>query len=204
MKSNTGNLEADTFYHIYNRGINGENIFKEERNYAFFLEKYIKYIYPIAHTYAYCLLKNHFHLLIRSRSEEEIKTAFPLREIDAGKLISLQFSHLFNSYAQSVNKSFERTGGLFETPFRRIEITNNAYLGNVLCYIHANPQIHGFVEDFRCYPHSSYGVYTSEKTTKLERDSGLGWFGDRNEFLRQHNFQNQKIDLGLGKFLIEF
>ncbi len=98
MKTNTERLETDTFYHLYNRGINGEDIFKKERNYAFFLEKYIKYIYPVARTYAYCLLKNHFHLLIRTRSEEEIKAAFPLNKNEADKIISLQFSHLFNSY----------------------------------------------------------------------------------------------------------
>jgi putative transposase len=53
------------FYHIYNRGNNRENIFREERNYAYFLQLYTRHIAPIAETYAYCLLKNHFHLLIR-------------------------------------------------------------------------------------------------------------------------------------------
>jgi putative transposase len=58
-------IEENAYYHIYNRGINGENIFKEESNYAFFLHQYAKYVSPIADTFAYCLLKNHFHLLIR-------------------------------------------------------------------------------------------------------------------------------------------
>jgi hypothetical protein len=58
MKKNIELLEPDRIYHIYNRGINGENIFKEERNYRYFLEKYAKYIEPIADTFAYCLLKN--------------------------------------------------------------------------------------------------------------------------------------------------
>ena len=72
MKLNIEPLQPDSFYHIYNRGINGENIFKQERNYSYFLKKYALYIEPVAETYAYCLLKNHFHLLIRTRSEEEI------------------------------------------------------------------------------------------------------------------------------------
>jgi putative transposase len=68
----------NTFYHIYNRGINGENIFVQERNYSHFLILYTKYIDPISVTYAYCLLRNHFHLLVRIKSEEEItKRIYP-------------------------------------------------------------------------------------------------------------------------------
>jgi REP element-mobilizing transposase RayT len=59
------------YYHIYNRGNNGENIFREERNYRYFLQLYVKYIVPIAVTYAYCLLANHFHLLVRIKTEDE-------------------------------------------------------------------------------------------------------------------------------------
>ena len=72
MKKNVELLEPDRIYHIYNRGINGENIFKEERNYRYFLEKYAKYIEPIADTFAYCLLRNHFHIAIRTKSEAEL------------------------------------------------------------------------------------------------------------------------------------
>ena len=72
MKKHTEPLEPDRIYHIYNRGINGENIFKEERNYAYFLTKYAKCISPIADTYAYCLLKNHFHLAVKIKTEEEL------------------------------------------------------------------------------------------------------------------------------------
>jgi len=53
------------FYHIYNRGNNRENIFFEENNYYYFLEKYDKYLTNYLETFAYCLLPNHFHLLVR-------------------------------------------------------------------------------------------------------------------------------------------
>lgn len=65
-------LLYDTYYHIYNRGNNRENIFIEERNYAYFMRLYAKYIEPVAETFAYCLLKNHFHILNRTKSELEI------------------------------------------------------------------------------------------------------------------------------------
>jgi len=73
MKTNIEPLQVDSYYHIYNRGINGENIFKEERNYDYFLQKYTQFVSPIAETYSYCLMKNHFHLLVKTRSESEIK-----------------------------------------------------------------------------------------------------------------------------------
>ena len=58
-------LQYGQYYHIYNRGNNGETLFREQRNYLYFLKLYAKYIEPIAETYAYCLLSNHFHYLVR-------------------------------------------------------------------------------------------------------------------------------------------
>lgn len=170
MQVNIERLATDTFYHIYNRGYNGENIFKEERNYTFFLEKYIKYIQPVAATHAYCLPKNHFHILIRTKSEEEVRRHFPNKlNYDTDKIISLQLGHLFNGYLQAINKRFERTGSLFETPFKRVAIIEEDYLTKVIYYIHFNPQKHRFINDFRNYPYSSYPIYLSNQTTRLER-----------------------------------
>jgi len=114
MKINTQPLLPETFYNVYNRGINGEQLFKEERNYGHFLLQYGKFVPPIADTYAYCLLGNHFHLLIRTRAEEEILLFGKDKDVrtlnadrvqnpvsvgkSASELISLQFSNLFNSY----------------------------------------------------------------------------------------------------------
>jgi REP element-mobilizing transposase RayT len=65
-------LLYDTYYHIYNRGNNRDNIFFQERNYYYFLELYNKFITPVADTFAYCLLRNHFHISVRIKSEAEI------------------------------------------------------------------------------------------------------------------------------------
>jgi putative transposase len=106
------------YYHIYNRGINGENIFRNEENYFFFLEKWAQYVSPVADTYAYCLLKNQ-SIFIKE------KLAIP----------SQQFSNLFNSYAQSFNKVYERTGSLFESPFRRKEIIQFTFISSSPIFI---------------------------------------------------------------------
>jgi len=67
-------LQQGVFYHIYNRGNNRENIFIEERNYILFMKQYSRYIFPVADTYAYCLLRNHFHFLVRIKTEQEFQT----------------------------------------------------------------------------------------------------------------------------------
>ena len=224
MKSNIEPLFPYTFYHIYNRGINGETIFKKEENYAYFLQRYAFFIPPVAETYAYCLLGNHFHLLVRIRSEKEIlefankkvtannadRVQNPVsvndpiskRERTVDQLISLQFSHFFNSYAQAFNKQNDRTGGLFETPFRRKQITSESYLSQVIFYIHSNPQKHGFCDDFRDYPYSSYHAHLSSKPTKLAREEVLQSFGGEGYYRDFHKARHDTKEID--RWAIEF
>jgi putative transposase len=56
------------YFHIYNRGINGQNLFLEPANYEHFLRLFEKYVDPVGETFAWCLMPNHFHFLIRIRS----------------------------------------------------------------------------------------------------------------------------------------
>ena len=66
-------LIPDHTYHIFNHANGFENVFREDENFRYFLEKYRLYITPIAETYAYCLMPNHFHLVIRIRKREVIE-----------------------------------------------------------------------------------------------------------------------------------
>ena len=68
----TEQLEYEKYYHIYNCGINGCNLFNEPENYSYFLDLYDKYISLIADTYAWVLMPNHFHLLVKIKSEVDI------------------------------------------------------------------------------------------------------------------------------------
>ncbi len=184
-------LLYDTYYHIYNRGNNRENIFIQERNYEYFLNLYFKYIDPIAETFAYCLLRNHFHVLLRTRAEEEITETLKVSSVTRKPLgseqyLSQQFSNFFNAYAKAINKAYGRTGSLFQHPFGRVPVTTDRQFWNVIAYIHQNPQKHGFVKDFREWKWSSYGIILVEKPTKLRRDVVLDWFGGKESYLDMH------------------
>jgi REP element-mobilizing transposase RayT len=161
-------LTAGKYYHVYNRGINGESIFKEEKSYHKFLELYEAHVHPVVDTIAYCLLGNHFHLIIRPRQDLRDKYTIYTGNIDgsvSSERVSKQFSHFFNGYAQSFNKLYERTGALFETPFRRKEVENVAYLNQLIHYVHSNPQKHGLVDDYKEWAYSSYGRDNTELIT---------------------------------------
>ena len=178
-------LEYGEYYHIYNRGNNGENLFFEERNYYHFLKLYARHVVPVADTYAYCLLRNHFHVLVRIKTVEEqeqtLRVSKTLRVSGAftPKKPSQQFGNLFDAYAKAINKAYDRTGSLFENPFGRVPVTSEAYLVHLVAYIHQNARKHGFVEDHRDWPFSSYHAFLSQKPTRLERDEVLAWFQGR-------------------------
>ena len=65
-------LEPERVFHIFTHANGSENLFREEGNYRYFLKKYAEHIYPVAETFAYCLMPNHLHLMVRIRKEEEI------------------------------------------------------------------------------------------------------------------------------------
>jgi REP element-mobilizing transposase RayT len=197
-------LLYNAYYHIFNRGINRENIFVEERNYEFFMKLYDRHIEPVAETLAYCLLKNHFHLLVRIRSEEETLKDLSVH-VDQARQANIaisgarraknplgsdnpsrRFSNLFNAYAKSINKAYGRTGSLFQHPFGRVMVTSDRQLWNIIAYIHQNPQKHKFVQDFREWKYSSYSAILSEKPTHLKRDEVLNWFGGVQGYLDSH------------------
>ncbi|VAW34164.1 hypothetical protein MNBD_CHLOROFLEXI01-2181, partial [hydrothermal vent metagenome] len=68
----TEKLQFDQIYHIYNRGNNRENLFLGKENYLYFLKLFSQHIAPVVIVYAYCLLPNHFHFLLRLKSKAEI------------------------------------------------------------------------------------------------------------------------------------
>lgn len=169
-------LCPDRFYHIYNRGNNKEKIFYHSSDYDFFLAKYKQYIVPYADTFAYCLLPNHFHFLLKTRVEvPTTKSVLPN-----------QLRKLFISHTIRINHSQRRTGSLFTKNYQRIKIDNDRYLHTLVNYIHKNPLKHGVHKEFELYPYSSYKELLIENNSFICRDEVLTWFGGANDFIQYH------------------
>ncbi|MFZ0531734.1 MAG: hypothetical protein WAM09_01030 [Anaerolineales bacterium] len=186
-------LQPGIYYHIFNRGNNGEDLFREDRNYSYFLNLYVKHILPVADTYAYCLLVNHFHFLVRIKNEEEIVSIQMLKDKNEKILTrenrfnpSLNFSNMFNAYSKAINISYSRTGSLFEERFNRIQVTQDTYFLELIFYIHYNPQKHGLIDNFRNWQWSSYHALIGNFETRLMRDEVLELFGSKNAFEEFH------------------
>jgi len=151
-------------YHIYNHANSNENIFREEKNYPFFLQKYEKHISPIAETYAYCLMPNHFHLLLKIKDEQTINLQ-GFKNLEG--FVSRQFSNFFNSYSKSYNKTYNRKGSLFNPRFKRKVITSDEQFQSAFLYIHLNPVKHGFTNNEEDWKWSSLHKYISREEGNL-------------------------------------
>lgn len=163
-------LTSDGFYHIYNCGNTKEDIFIKDRNYNYFLQLVKKYVLPVANIWSYCLLKNHFHLLIRTKGSLNNKS------------ISQGFSNLFNAFSKAINKAYQRSGSLFKDRFSRIKISDEVYLKKLLIYINSKAVHHGFVDKAEDYKHCSYLALISDKKTLLERENVIQLFDSKENF----------------------
>lgn len=181
-------LEKGYFYHIYNKGNNHEDLFLEADNYSYFLNLVEKYWHPIFEIYAYCLLKNHFHFLLKIKDDCELSE----------DKLHLPFSNLFNAYAKAINKKYSREGSLFKKRYKRQRITDEKYLINTILYIHLNPVKQEFTDNFEDYEFSSYRSILSNKPTKLKRLEVLEMFDDKENFKASHKLRViDKFDLEL-------
>lgn len=169
-------LEQNHIYHIYNRGINSVPIFLSDENKSYFLRLFSKYLIEKVEVYAYCLMGNHFHLVIKIIEDE--------------KIVTQAFSNLFNAYAKAFNKQNDRTGSLFEKHFKRIKIQDESYLRNIIQYVHLNPK-HHLDLNFKTYKYSSFQSIISHKQTKLARNEVLNYFDDIDNFIYCHDFKNE-------------
>ena len=178
-------------YHIYNRGVAKMDIFKDQQDFNVFLLRLKENIYPNLlknteteisdkkrkrlppHSFnliAYCLMPNHFHLLIQQTNKTP-----------ASKLLS----KLCTSYAMYFNRKYKRVGGLFQDQFKAVLIKNNAQLLWTSFYIHKNPLEAKITYDLKDYKWNSYLEYAG----LVEED-----LCKKNILIKQFNPQYDFID----------
>jgi len=93
------------------------------------------------------------------------------------------------------NKQQQRKGTLFQTPFKRVWVNSDEYFTQLVYYIHANPQQHGLIDDFKEWKWSSYNRIIIDKPSKLKKKEVIEWFGDKAYFAAYHQLiKNIKVD----------
>ena len=165
---------SEAYYHIFNRGVNKNNIFSDASDYAVFLNLLKRYLsdtpekdkkfreYPNYNNdlelLAFCLMPNHFHLLIYQTTP--------------GVFTKL-LSSVGTSYTMYCNKKYHRVGHLFQNRFQASMITDDAYLQHISRYIHLNPA------EYKQWEWSSLPYYLGQKQSSWIKPAKiLGVFGD--------------------------
>lgn len=161
----------NSYYHIYNRGVGREDIFRAEQDYKIFLHFLKRYLtkppespnqvrplwrsdlYDKINLIAYCLVPNHFHLMVKQTVKEAI-----------AKFMQA----LSNSYVRYFNEKYERFGPLFQGRYKAVLVKDDSYLLHLTRYIHSNPLDLKEVRprgrsDLIEYPYSSYGDYLGKR-----------------------------------------
>ena len=181
------NLVINEYYHLYNRGNSKQKIFLDQEDYNHFTKllylcnstRSITYRDISKNVYdfdrektlidigAYCLMPNHFHLLVKEKTV---------------KGISKFMQKISTAYSMYFNKKYKRTGGLFEGKFKSQHLNIDRYLKYIFSYIHLNPiklieskwkeigikNIKGAVAYLKNYQHSSYLDYLNEDRLKIK------------------------------------
>ena len=141
-------IEIAGKYHVINRGVAQMRIFEEPADYEYFEELmcfYAKSFGIIIHNY--CLMSNHYHLLLEIQSQN----------------LSKFMRQLNMNYSIYFNKKNKRTGHLWQGRFKSWYITNEAYFYTLMCYIEQNPLKANMVKHIKEYPYSSYHYFLDYK-----------------------------------------
>lgn len=175
-------FEKGGYYHVYNRGINKNSIFRREDDYCRFefTLANLSEKTSICRIHAYCLMTNHFHLLM------EQKTEVP---------ISLFVARLQNSFAKYFNLKYSRIGALFGGRFKALRINSDEQLLQLSKYIHRNPIVAGLTRKLGDYPWSSYSSYISQISKPFVCTNNiLAYFSERCPQKDYSSFVGNELD----------
>jgi putative transposase len=142
------NTSKNGIYHIIMRGINRQSIFEDDEDSDKFIQTLQHYSGVSGYeVYAYCLMENHLHLLIKVGKE-------PLEQL---------MRRICGSYVYWYNRKYDRVGNLFQDRFKSEPVDNDVYFLTVLRYIYQNPVKAGLVKRVEQYKWSNYSEYIGNK-----------------------------------------
>ena len=176
---------ASGFYHVYQRGVSQFDIFEDDVDRGFYLERLLRYCGELGvEVHAWCLMSNHTHLLVRA-------------ELEA---LSAMMRKLGSVFARFFNYRHARTGPLFEGRFCSVCVETDEQYVNVMRYIHRNPVHHEEAALCGGYPWSSYAEHLAASPVTCVVGFALSLFGGVEEFARFHRDRDgdktRHLDIG--------
>lgn len=157
-------------YHCVVRGVNKQIIFEGKYDYDKFLKclAEVKLITGIS-IYAYCLMNNHVHLLIKETDEESI-----------GKVMK----RILDRYVIYYNKKYGRIGPLFQDRFHSENVTSDRQFLATARYIFQNPVKAGIVNSPRLFRYSGYTEFFGNESALIDKEMLLGYFTEFDHFTK--------------------
>ena len=181
-------------YYVFGRTAGNEVAFNSDSDYSIFLSKYGEVIQPIASTFAYCLLPDQYHFLVRISKKDRIPVSLDTSQEKT--FISKQFGRLMNSFTLEINNQRNRRGNLFIRPFRRDPFENDEVLVNSIRMIHLLPVESGLCDHPGKWLHSSYFPITNLQSSLVDWTELEYLFNDVETFENFH-FEKEIIELNL-------
>jgi putative transposase len=204
--------EAGGYYHLYNRGVEKRTIFLDELDFKTFISYLRIYLTPLnlqgptlkaedgttippsrqinnfvndIELFSYCLMPNHFHLLVKPNSERAIASFM---------------QSIITKYVRYFNKRYKRVGGLFQDKYKCVKIISKEQYTYISKYIHRNPlndhPTRTDLEGLREYKYSSYGNYLGLfKQSWVKTDDILSYFSKTNPRNSYQSFVEETGDI---------
>ena len=195
------------FYHIVCKSIDGILLFNDDTDHQIFNQRFKKFSGDFFDIWSYCHIPNHTHHVIKIKSIDAINEfieKLPALNVSVAmqafyidnentilfnSMISRQMNSFLVSYANYINNKYNRKGGVFQKPFKRIKIENDAHLQQAIIYTNANAQKHGMIADYKQYQYSSYLQTLQHDQYYIDSKSVHHFFNGIENFLLIHDLQ---------------
>lgn len=197
----------EAYYHIVCKSIDGLLLFKSAYDYKNFQERFKKFMGGFLDIWSFCFIPNHAHLIVKFKSIESIDLYLETLAVEKrtkamelfctnkeenhiyNSMVERQMNSFLASYANYVSTQYNRQGGIFQKPFKRIQIEEDAHLQQAVIYVNANAQKHCMVADYKNYNYSSYNNILQKDQYNLDAKSVLEFFGGIEKFIEIHELQ---------------
>ncbi len=206
-KSLKATFYPNAFYHIVCKSIDGLVLFHESSDYEVFNDRFKKFTGDFFDVWSFCFIPNHTHHIIKLKSIESVNQFIhelsPNNRTEAmiefytesdnelffNKMIERQMNSFLVSYANYINNKYNRKGGIFQKPFKRIEIKEEGHLQQAIVYTNANAQKHKLVDDYKGFTFSSYLSIIKEDNYFVDTKNVVEFFNGLENFISIHELQ---------------